>query len=184
MEVYIVFVLKEDTDGNTREFSAKGVFTSRHRAELYRISLGLPPTDTFVETCSIVRSKLPEGLKTVYIVWRYEQRKPVCGYAFAVLTEKAMAENLCTDAKSRNFKTIGYEMFEAPLNPEPMKRFIASGIEWDYEKDLIVKTAEIELPEEMEVIAPDADAVVDRLSDMTGFCVNSVQSIKEVKPCA
>lgn len=56
-----------------------------------------------------------------------------------------------------------------------MKKFKLTGIDWDCDDD------SVQLPEEMVVECLDEDSAVDAASDKTGWCINSVKDIVEIK---
>ena len=52
---------------------------------------------------------------------------------------------------------------------------IAKGIKWDIDKEDI---GVVSLPEEVEVWVPEGKDITDVLTDMYGFCINSIESIE------
>ena len=62
-----------------------------------------------------------------------------------------------------------------------IKGFIAKGIHWDIDKDEDDLDGIPELPSTETVYTDDEDKVVDILSDMYGYCINSIDEI--VKNC-
>lgn len=53
----------------------------------------------------------------------------------------------------------------------------AKGIEWDIDEEDI---DEVSLPEDVEVWVPEGKDIVDVLTDMYGFCINSIESVEEM----
>lgn len=53
----------------------------------------------------------------------------------------------------------------------------AKGIEWDIDEEYI---DEISLPEDAEVWVPEGKDIADVLTDMYGFCINSIESVEEM----
>ena len=53
----------------------------------------------------------------------------------------------------------------------------AKGIEWDIDEEDI---DEVSLPEDVKVWVPEGKDIADVLSDMYGFCINSIESVEEL----
>lgn len=53
----------------------------------------------------------------------------------------------------------------------------AKGIEWDIDEEDI---DEVSLPEDVEVWVPEGKDIADVLTDIYGFCINSIESVEEL----
>jgi hypothetical protein len=53
----------------------------------------------------------------------------------------------------------------------------AKGIEWDIDEEDI---DEVSLPEDADVWVPEGKDIADVLTDMYGFCINSIESVEEM----
>ena len=60
------------------------------------------------------------------------------------------------------------------LEEKGLKIFLVKGVEYETDGE------EVDLPRDMQVVAEDEDTVVDRVSDITGWLVKTVRSIREI----